>query len=100
MATKSMVAGSKAPNRGKTTSVGSFPPNAWGLYDMHGNVWELCADWHGSKSPGPLPLEEYVAMRGGSWFQPPGVFRSAERFATEKNGQGQNVGFRVVLNLD
>src|SRR5262249_43417890 len=64
------------PNLERTTPVGSYPPNGWGLYDMHGNVWEWCADWHRSdyypRSPrqdptGPTGGSDRV-IRGGCWF--------------------------------
>ncbi len=74
--------GKKGVYRQKTTPVGSFPANVWGLFDMHGNVWEWCADWYG-----PYPEEELKdpqvfvggdrrVCRGGSWNDYP---RSAAR---------------------
>ena len=93
---------------GKTTDVGSYPPNAFGLYDMHGNVWEWCSDWYDSgyygkgdiKDPqGPQSGTARV-LRGGSWYGSPGDCRSACRY---RNGPGFRVddcGFRVLRCLD
>jgi formylglycine-generating enzyme required for sulfatase activity len=77
--------GKKRVFSGKTTPVGSFPANAWGLHDMHGNVWEWCADWYG-----PYPNEsltdpqgarkgEKRVIRGGSYGNLPEHCRSAYR---------------------
>lgn len=85
---------------------GSFPPNAFGLYDMHGNQWELCQDWYDegyySASPtldpqGPLAGKNHV-VRGGAWSHAPGKCRSAYRWYFFGNGSGA-VGFRVVMEL-
>ena len=95
----------KATWRKKTTTVGSFPPNAFGLYDMHGSVWEWCQDhWHsnykGAPTDGRPWLEEnseektYV-LRGGSWSNHPWNCRSAYRLHYHTN---YNVGFRVVCS--
>ncbi|MFM7449748.1 MAG: formylglycine-generating enzyme family protein [Leptolyngbyaceae cyanobacterium] len=73
--------------REQTTDVGSFPPNAFGLYDMHGNVWEWCADrWHenyqGAPTDGSAWMtgdSKYWLVRGGSWNSNPRVCRSAVR---------------------
>jgi formylglycine-generating enzyme required for sulfatase activity len=71
--------------RKKTTAVGSFAPNPWGLYDMHGNVWEWCWDWAGNYSSeaqddprGPVSGGDRV-VRGGSWSHAGQALRSAAR---------------------
>ncbi|MCZ8117638.1 MAG: SUMF1/EgtB/PvdO family nonheme iron enzyme [Microcystis sp. LE18-22.4A] len=75
----------------RTTPVGQFPPNAFGLYDMHGNVWEWCADtWHDNYNDNCSPL------RGGSWYTDPNYCRSAYRFDIVRRGLHNNLGFRVV----
>jgi formylglycine-generating enzyme required for sulfatase activity len=89
--------------RGQTTDVGSFPPNAFGLYDMHGNVWEWCFDdWANSYNNAPTngsavtSSSKFNLLRGGSWLDLPVICRSAFRFYLAA-GFGLNyVGFRVV----
>lgn len=67
------------------TKVGSYLPNAWGLYDMHGNVWEFCSDWYGSYETGevtdPVGAESGTlrVIRGGSWREASRACRSARR---------------------
>jgi uncharacterized protein (TIGR02996 family) len=91
--------------RQKTTPVGSFPPNAWGLYDMHGNVFQWCADWHGVYQPGDVtdptgpPNGECRVLHGGSWGGFPGFSRSAGRYRNEP-GRYRFVGFRVCFCLE
>lgn len=82
--------------------VKSYPPNAWGLYDMHGNVWEWCQDWFGpySRSPqidpqGPKKGEVRV-RRGGSWFSEKYFLRSANRAYGHPASRLSTTGFRVV----
>jgi len=88
--------------RGSTTPVGSFQPNGWGLYDMHGNVWEWCADLYGKFSlddavdpQGPKRGQTRV-LRGGSYFAPASHVRSATRGKWEPIHRDDNVGFRVA----
>lgn len=94
--------GSKGEYRQKTTPVGSFPANAWGLHDMHGNVWEWCADWFGEYENGEAVDPEgpgsgsVRALRGGSWFNCPGVCRSACRYWGAPGSRDNNFGFRVA----
>jgi formylglycine-generating enzyme required for sulfatase activity len=92
-------------SRGYTHPVGKKKPNAWGLYDMHGNVWEWCQDWydHGyyAKSPtddpvGPATGSERV-FRGGGWGREARGCRSASRARAKPGSQGGNLGFRASL---
>jgi formylglycine-generating enzyme required for sulfatase activity len=95
----------KGVDRQQTTSVGSFQPNAWGLYDMHGNVWEWCEDWYhdnynGAPTDGSAWLsggaQEYRVMRGGSWYDHAINIRSAIRGRNTPGLRNKDVGFRVV----
>ena len=91
----------------RTTPVGSYPSNAWGLYDMHGNVWEWCADWYGERyygrSPGSDPAGpddgDKRVVRGGSWNNNGRSCRSANRYKYKPSHKSGNVGFRVVAEL-
>jgi len=107
--------------REKTTVVGSFPPNSFGLYDMHGNVWEWCADpWHGNYEDAPTDgsvwdetcndnryhridllvntknNNQVRLLRGGSWVNNPRYCRSAVRYDLEPDFDNYYYGFRVV----
>jgi formylglycine-generating enzyme required for sulfatase activity len=93
-----------APKKG-TTPVGSFPPNAFGLYDMHGNVFELCEDWfhetyHGAPTDGSAWLsggeQRERVWRGGGWDFGAGNQRSAARYGINPILRAPNTGFRVV----
>ena len=99
------------PRSGLTAQVGSFPPNAWGLRDMHGNVWEWCADWYTDQLPGGIdPCIKDVSkatlsissqkprrvLRGGGFIRGAGAWRSADRGYSKPTAQGAAVGFRVV----
>lgn len=91
-------------NRAKTTPVGSFPPNAFGLYDMHGNVWEWCADdWHQNYQDAPKDGSVWLSknsntqvVRGGCWFYSPDICRSAYRINGFRVNRYFIYGFRVV----
>ena len=88
----------------KTQAVGLKDPNAWGLYDMHGNVWELCNDWYDEsyygKSPEKFPVGPGMGtkrvLRGGSWTHPAHGCRAADRWSLAPEQRFGNVGFRVV----
>lgn len=85
-----------------TKAVGQKPANAWGLRDMHGNVWEWCADWYGEYDPletenpdGPASGSIRV-FRGGGWGDFAQFCRSAQRNGTGPAGRSNGVGFRVL----
>ncbi|MFI0403614.1 MAG: formylglycine-generating enzyme family protein [Cyanobium sp.] len=97
--------GPKGIYREQTISVGSFPANAWGLQDMHGNVWEWCLDtWHDSYNGAPTDGRPWGTsgdkgaklLRGGSWDLNPRFCRSAYRDHGRPDDASINVGFRVV----
>jgi sulfatase modifying factor 1 len=98
--------GRKGEYRETSTAAGTFAPNAWGLHDMHGNVWEWCADWYGdypgrdvTDPMGPSEGEKRV-VRGGCWINFPAVCRSANRGSTVPLSWNFNFGFRVLRVLD
>jgi sulfatase modifying factor 1 len=91
-------------NRPITAMVGSYLPNAWGLYDMHGNVWEWCLDWCDTY-PGTVsdPLGAasgtYRVLRGGSYYDDAYYCRSAFRYGAPPNYLDPTVGFRAARTL-
>jgi formylglycine-generating enzyme required for sulfatase activity len=95
---------SGSPWSGKQTSpVGSFPPNDFGLYDTHGNVWEWCQDhWHDNYLGAPrnsMAWEDVGSqrvLRGGSWGSIPSTLRSAYRFRSYAVNRYDNIGFRLA----
>ncbi len=98
----------KGPDVERTTPVGSYKPNAFGLYDMHGNVWEWCADWYDAEyyriSPnvdpqGPeLSREGLRVLGGGSWVDNGVLCRAASRSRGAPGHRDFNIGFRVACS--
>lgn len=88
--------------RQTTMPTGSFPPNAWGLHDMHGNVWEWCddpyQDWTGGRPVGAPADGGRRVLRGGSWASIGEYCRSAKRTGLARTARQDNVGFRVVFD--
>ncbi|UNU25597.1 formylglycine-generating enzyme family protein [Microcoleus vaginatus] len=87
------------------TDVGSFPPNAFGLYDMHGNVWQWCSDrchenYNGAPTDGSSweTTNNYRVMRGGSWANFAGLCRSDYRCLVSEGGRRVYGGFRVAVS--
>jgi formylglycine-generating enzyme required for sulfatase activity len=98
--------GKQGVDRRKTTPVGSFPGNAWGLHDMHGNVWQWCQDWYGDypqkdvvDPQGPYTAKERV-LRGGSWVHYPQRCRSAYRLSCEPHWRYDYYGLRVCFSVE
>jgi formylglycine-generating enzyme required for sulfatase activity len=91
-----------------TAPVGQFRSNAWGLYDMHGNVYQWCSDWSDPKyyhrSPRVDPQGpddgQFRVLRGGSWLDFPRWCRSARRSGLQPTDRWHCVGFRVVVSTD
>lgn len=93
----------------QSTKAGSYPPNAWGIHDMHGNVWEWCRDWYHSQLPGGVD-PDFIAVkgdrnrdgtysrvrRGGAWIEQGWACRSAMRLRYEPERRSDHIGFRVV----
>jgi sulfatase modifying factor 1 len=97
------AAGAPGRYRQCTAPVGSLPPNPWGLYEMHGNVWEWCADWYSD-----YPLEPQIdpqgpafgkmrILRGGTWSDPAAYARSATRSRIEPVYRPRSTGFRMAI---
>jgi formylglycine-generating enzyme required for sulfatase activity len=103
--------GEPGPHLGKAAKVGSYPANAWGLHDMHGNVVEWCRDWFHAKLPGGVDPDLHDAKataarnrtgdvsrsrRGSAWTDEGWVCRSAFRQRFEPERRYDHIGFRVV----
>jgi formylglycine-generating enzyme required for sulfatase activity len=104
--------GRKGEYRQKTTEVGSFPSNAWGLHDMHGNIWEWCHDSAhdtyrdapddgSAREDAPTGKDKTVSrvLRGGSWDIDPQFLRSAGRLRNLPDSRDDVVGFRLARTL-
>ena len=87
-----------------TAKVGSYLPNAWGLYDIHGNVWEWCLDWGGTypgmvSDPMGVSSGSRRVVRGGSWYGFAYDCRVAIRGGGDPGAAPGTLGFRVALPL-
>ncbi len=94
---------------GKTTPVGSYQPNSFGIYDMHGNLWEWCNDFYDpayyskleASQPNPKGPETGTqrVIRGGWWFAKMADQRSSNRYSVSPDYRGYDIGFRVARKL-
>ncbi len=91
--------------RCRTREVATKKPNSWGIYDMHGNIWEICSDWYGPYDKGPVadpqgpPQGDYVVVRGGGWAGMASSCRCASRDMTRSDQRDWVNGFRVVMTV-
>ena len=91
---------------GQPQPVGNYPPNAWGLYEMHGNVWEWCSDWYGKytsdavTNPQGPSAGSHRVLNGGGWSSGAGYCRSASRYDVMPNLYGSFIGFRPAASLE
>ncbi|MBI5725714.1 MAG: formylglycine-generating enzyme family protein [Planctomycetes bacterium] len=105
----SYAKGPKGEFRDSTTQAGVFAPNAFGLCDMHGNVWEWCRDWLDDNEyhvgatmaidPAGAPQGENKVLRGGCWYLNPGFARSAYRNSLPPAMFNNQIGFRLVMEI-
>ena len=101
------IAWYNANAEGKTHPVGQKSPNAWGLYDMHGNVWEWCQDWWADGYYATSPLDDPPGAsggsdrvdRGGSWNGHAGRCRAAYRYGCEPSYRYDDLGFRLARTV-
>ena len=104
---KTYGSGAKGLQLKQTVDIGMYPPNPFGLHDMHGNVWEWCMDWFDAnyykESPGTDPTGPPTGgsrvIRGGCWKSHPTKCRSAERDAYNPSKSNDTIGFRVLLEV-
>lgn len=88
----------------RAVEVGTYPANIWGLYEVHGNVWEITAEpWTGPTQPHRAPPkrpQDWIVVKGGSWFEGLASARAAARQPRMRNEIDINMGFRVLRELD
>jgi formylglycine-generating enzyme required for sulfatase activity len=95
----------RANSKRTTHPVGQKKPNAWGLYDMHGNVWQWCQDWYGYEGyqegaavdPQGPDTGIVRVLRGGSWIPDPEFCRAANRSYYQPGIRNNDIGYRVVV---
>ena len=93
--------GKSGPYREMTTPVGSLTPNAWGLFDMHGNLYEWCLDWYeevprAKTDPQGPSSGDGRLIRGGAWDRQASSCRSAYRYSRDPVRRAHNIGFRII----
>ncbi len=92
----------RVPVVSRNKEIGQYPPNRWGLHDMHGSVWEWCRDWHQSRLTGGADPEGITqtskrSLRGGGWYDSSSYARSACRNKNAPDFRSFALGFRVAI---